>query len=67
MGMINIKMYGSFPVENFSTCAENGGHVCAIKRSIEFLAEQLGLAVVMDAKLTKAGEAPPNSPLGKDS
>lgn len=66
MGMITIQMRGSFNLEDFNTCAENGGHVCAIKRAIEFLASQLGEAVVQDAKLTKEGMAPPNSPLGKD-
>lgn len=66
MGAINIKMMGSFPEKNFNTSAENGGHVCAIKRSIEFLAAQLGEAVVIDAKCTVDGLAPPNSPLGKD-
>ena len=66
MGMIDITMYGSFPMKEFKTCAETGGHVCAIKRSIEFLAEQLGPAVVMDAQLTKEGVVPPAAPLGKD-
>lgn len=66
MGMIRIQMYGSFPPKDFSTCAESGGHVCAIKRSIEFLAQQLGLAVVKDVQLTKEGTVPPISPLGKD-
>ena len=59
-------MMGSFPEKNFNTCAENGGHVCAIKRSIEFLTKQLGDAVVQDADLTKQGIRPPNSPLGED-
>ncbi len=66
MGMITIQMRGSFNPEDFNTCAENGGHVCAIKRAIEFLTDKLGPAVVQDAKLTKDGIAPPNSPLGKD-
>jgi len=66
MGVINIKIMGSFPEKNFSTCAENGGHVCAIKRSIEFLAKQLGNAVVQDANFTKEGIVPPASPLGQD-
>lgn len=59
-------MLGSFPTKKFDTCAANGGHVCAIKRSIEFLASQLGDAVVNDVKCTKDGIEPPNSPLGKD-
>lgn len=59
-------MLGSFPTKEFSTSATNGGHVCAIKRSIEFLADQLGDAVVNDAKCMKEGIEPPNSPLGKD-
>lgn len=66
MGMISIKMMGSFPEKNFSTSAVNGGHVCAIKRSIEFLADQLGKAVVNDADCTIKGIVPPNSPLGQD-
>ena len=66
MGMIKIDMWGSFPRKSFSTSAEEGGHVCAIKRSIEFLAEQLGNAVVSDTKLTVEGEKPPKSPLGRD-
>lgn len=66
MGMIRISMWGSFPREEFETCAEEGGHVCAIKRGIQFLASQLGAAVKLDAMLTKQGENPPVSPLGKD-
>ncbi len=67
MGMIRIQMSGTFPEKDFQTCAEEGGHVCAIKRSIQFLTEQLGPAVVMDAQLTKEGENPPKSPLGIDA
>jgi hypothetical protein len=59
-------MYGSFPSKDFSTCAESGGHVAAIKRGIEFLAAQLGPAVIEDAKLTKEGIAPSAAPLGHD-
>ncbi len=66
MGMIKISMYGSFPVKDFETCAESGGHVTAIKRSIQFLTEQLGPAVVKDAQLTKDGVVPPTAPLGED-
>jgi hypothetical protein len=67
MGMIRIQMSGSFPEKKYETCAINGGHVCAVKRSIEFLAAQLGEAVVNDANCTIKGIAPPNSPLGKDA
>jgi len=66
MGMINIKMWGSFPEKTLETCAEEGGHVSAIKRAIEFLAAQLGPAVKKDAALTKDGICPPKSPLGED-
>ncbi len=66
MGMIKIQMLGSFPQKSFETSATHGGHVCAIKRSIEFLADQLGEAVVNDAQLTKTGVVPPNAPLGRD-
>ena len=66
MGMISVKMWGSFPTKEFDTCAEEGGHVCAIKRAIEFLAKQLGPAVVEDAELTRGGVSPPVSPLGQD-
>lgn len=66
MGMLRIKMWGSFPEKTFDTCAANGGHVCAIKRGIEFLSSQLGAAVVKDANLTKDGVSPPKSPLGFD-
>lgn len=66
MGMIRIQMWGSFPQKNFDTCAENGGHVCAIKRSIDFLNSQLGEAVKQDALLTVQGVKPPRSPLGED-
>lgn len=66
MGMINITMFGSFPRNEFSTCAELGGHVQAIKRSIEFLTKQLGAAVVKDVELTERGIMPPKSPLGMD-
>ncbi len=67
MGMIKIEMYGSFPQKNFQTCAEDGGHVQALKRSLDFLVTQLGPAVVKDAQLTVEGIAPPNAPLGQDS
>ncbi len=66
MGMIAIRMGGSFPVSYFETCAEEGGHVMAIKRAIVFLTDRLGPAVVRDADLTKDGESPPKAPLGKD-
>jgi len=67
MGMIRIEMYGSFPPMKFSTSAEFGGHVCAITRSIEFLAEQLGPAIITDVTQTIEGVAPPTAPLGKDN
>jgi len=66
MGMIRIDMHGSFPKASFQTCAESGGHVCAIKRAIEFLSAKLGDAVKQDAKLTLEGIAPPTAPLGND-
>lgn len=66
MGMIKIDMFGSFPPKHFDTCAETGGHVAAIKRSIQFLAEQLSFAVVKDAQLIKEGVSPPAAPLGED-
>lgn len=66
MGMIQIKMWGSFKQKDFSTCAEEGGHVQAIKRAIECLTAELGDAVIKDANLTKDGIAPPRSPLGVD-
>ena len=66
MGMIRIEMGGSFPQQTFQTCAEEGGHVQALKRAIVFLADRLGPAVVQDAKLTMEGIKPPTSPLGTD-
>ena len=66
MGMIEIDMYGSFKQKHFETCAQHGGHVCAIKRAIEFLAQQLGTAIVMDANLIVQGELPLRSALDKD-
>jgi len=66
MGMIKIEMWGSFPTKRFETCAEEGGHVQAVKRCIGFLADQLGPSVVKDAELTKEGVVPPGSPLGTD-
>lgn len=66
MGMIKIQMYGSFDIKNFQTCAEEGGHVQAVKRAIEFLTAELGQSVIKDAKLTKDGVEPPSSPLGTD-
>lgn len=66
MGMIRVEMLGSFPKKEFTTSAESGGHVCAVKRAIEFLADQLGPAVIKDAQLTKEGVAPPQAPLGTD-
>lgn len=67
MGMISVEMWGSFPRKGFNTCAEEGGHVQAIKRAIVFLAEQLGPAVQRDADLAKKGIVPPTAPLGKDA
>lgn len=66
MGMLKITTFGSFPTKSFSTSAEEGGHVMAIKRGIEFLADQLGPAVVLDANLTADKVVPSVSPLGKD-
>lgn len=66
MGMIKIEMWGSFPRKSFNTCAEEGGHVQAIKRSLAFLTDQLGEAVQKDAQLTVEGVKPPTSPLGTD-
>jgi hypothetical protein len=66
MGMIKIQMYGSFKTKNFETCAEEGGHVQAIKRAIECLTSELSAAVIKDAELTQKGIAPPTSPLGTD-
>ncbi len=66
MGMIQVDMYGSFPTKLFKTCAEEGGHVMAIKRTIEFLTDQLGFAVREDAELIKAGVVPETSPVGYD-
>ena len=66
MGCIRIQMLGSFESQQFETSATRGGHVCAIKRSIEFLSSKLGPAVVKDANCTKDGVAPPDAPLGLD-
>ncbi len=66
MGIVKITLGGSFPPKIFSTYAEEGGHVTALKRGIEFLADQLGPAVVQDVKLTGEGVVPPVSPLGQD-
>ncbi len=66
MGMIRIQMYGSFPTKDFDTCADRGGHVAAIKRALQFLTDQLGPAVVKDARLTKDGINPPDAPLGEN-
>jgi len=67
MGVIKIDMSGSFPFSQFKTCAEEGGHVQALKRSIEFLTGKLGDAVKQDAELTSDGIVPPVSPLGEDN
>ena len=66
MGLIQIKMMGSFGEKHFDSSATEGGHVCAIKRTIEFLASMLGDAVKKDAKCTVDGIVPSNSPLGED-
>ena len=66
MGMIKVEMSGSFPDNTFKTSAEEGGHVMAIKRTIEFLAKQLGLAVREDVRLTMGGVVPPKTSLGYD-
>ena len=67
MGMIKIEMAGSFPTRTFTTSAEAGGHVMALKRGIEFLVAHLGYAVQEDAELTVKGAAPPQAPLGRDT
>ncbi len=67
MGMLKIEMYGSFPHKDFSTCAEEGGHVSALKRGIEFLAGELGSAVAKDVDLSKQGIDPPTTPFGVDT
>lgn len=67
MGMIRIEMWGSFPPATFETCAEEGGHVQAIKRSLAFLTARLSAAVQMDASLVKDGITPPRSALGTDA
>lgn len=67
MGQIRIETWGSFPKRSFQTCAEEGGHVMAIKRAMEFLAGQLGPAVQKDAELTVQGVNPPRTPLGEDN
>lgn len=66
MGKIFIDMSGSFPADNYCTPAEVGGHVMALRRSIEFLTSKLGWAVKEDANLNRQGIAPPGSPLGED-
>lgn len=67
MGMIRIETWGSFPPELFTTCAESGGHVAALKRAILWLTHRLGDAVAKDAQLTKDGSAPRDAPLGRDA
>ena len=64
--MIRITTAGSFGVKEFQTSATEGGHVCAVKRAIEFLTSQLGRAVQKDAECTVDGVVPPDSPLGQD-
>ena len=34
MGMLKIEKYGSFVSGVFSTCAEEGGHVMALKEAL---------------------------------
>jgi hypothetical protein len=65
--MVRIEVYGSFgPHRMMETCAEEGGHVAAIKRGIAFLTNELGNAVRLDAQLAVEGEAPPKCRLGDD-
>ncbi len=67
MGMVKIQVWGSFgDAQEFQTCAEEGGHVAAVKRGIKFLADVLPNAVRLDAKLTAEGITPPSAPLGGD-
>jgi len=66
MGTINIKLRGSFGLEDFETTAMKGGHVAAIKRGIKFLADELSKAVVKDVYCAKKGVEPPDAPFGQD-
>ncbi len=65
MGIIEIKMFGSFPTNGMRSCAEEGGHAFAIHRAIEFLSSRLPDAIVLDHKLHDSGDRPPKSDFGK--
>ena len=67
MGMIKIEFSGSFEKDSFVTCAEEGGHVAAIRRGIWFLTARLNEAVKKDAVLVERAQEPRDAPLGEDA
>ena len=66
MGMIRIEMYGSFDKGLFETCAEEGGHVMALSRAIQYLTGRFSEAVKKDVNLTVAGIKPAIAPMGEN-
>ena len=66
MGTIRIETCGSFKTDLFITCAEEGGHVAAVRRAINFLTGRLEEAVKKDVNLILDGCHPPTAPIGED-
>lgn len=65
MGMIRIEVKGSFGTRDYSTTAETGGHVAAVRRALGFLVDLLKTAAVLDAKLAAEGSNPPKGEWGE--
>lgn len=64
MGMITIATHGSFPTEDFSVSAEEGGHANAIQRAIGWLNDRQPQAIILDHKLHARGDIPPLAGFG---
>lgn len=46
MGMIHLRLEGTFPADAIGISAENGGHANAISRAIEWLNGRLPAAII---------------------
>ena len=64
MGMVEVKLSGSFGNGGVSFIAEQGGHAMAISRAISFLNGQLPDAIRLDHALHDKNERPPQSDFG---
>lgn len=65
MGMIHLRLEGTFPADAIELSAENGGHANAIARAIAWLNDRLPAAIILDHKLHDAGKRPYLADFGK--